>query len=165
MKQAMALETGGGHTSIKVFDTFYAEDLLAFGMENNIPVAVRLGEKMYSESGKIMPPVLATAIKNYKLYHCSSYEEAARKTGPIDTARAHRSGRLRAGPTDTYSRSSIVAAGDPYWRDFYERNHRAQDHFKLPSALAWDHKEDGILGELFDLKKLRKDAATAEKML
>ena len=105
------------------------------------------------------------AVKNYKLYHTSSYQDAMKKTGPIDTARAYRSSRLRAGPRDTYSRSSIVSADDPYWRDFFERNHRAQDHFKLPSAVAWNHKEDGILGELFDLKKLRKDAAAAEKML
>ncbi len=59
----------------------------------------------------------------------------------------------------------MVSAGDPYWRSFYERNFRAQDHHKLPSALAWDHKPDGILGEVLDLKKLRRNAAEASKML
>lgn len=164
MKQALALEVGG-YQPIDVFNSFYAEDLIAFGMENHIPVAVRLGEKMFSESGKSIPPVLASSIKNYKLYHSSTYQDAMKKTGPIDTARAYRSSKLRAGPHDRFSRSSIVSLDDPYWSEYYERNFRAQDQFRLPSALAWDHKQDGIVGEVVDLKTLRKNAEEARKLL
>lgn len=114
MKQALSLEMGG-YKSIEVFNTFYAQDLIAFGMQNNIPVAVRLGEKMFSESGEALSPALATAVKNYKLYHVSSYQDAMKKTGPIDTAGAYRSGKLRAGPSDRFARSSVVVADDPYW--------------------------------------------------
>ena len=34
-----------------VFPSFYAQDLIVFGMENNIVEAVRLGENMMSENG------------------------------------------------------------------------------------------------------------------
>ena len=89
-----------------------------------------------------------------------------KQTGPIDTALAYQSARFASNSSfDKYSRSSIVNADDPYWQEYYERNHRAQDHFRLPSALAWDHKEDGILGEILDLKKLRKDAEYISKKL
>jgi len=164
MKQAVSLEMGG-YKLMDVFNTFYAEDLVVFGLENNVPVAVRLGEKMFSENNQAIPQVLAGAIKNYKLYHASSYQEAMKRTGPIDTEKAYRSGRSSAGAGDTFSRSTVVSAGDPYWNSFYEKNFRAQDHHKLPSALAWEHKPDGILGEVLDLKKLRRNATEASKML
>lgn len=93
MKQAVSLEMGG-YKLMDVFNTFYAEDLVAFGLENNVPVAVRLGEKMYSENNQAIPQVLAGAIKNYKLHHASSYQEAMKRTGPIDTEKAYRSGKL-----------------------------------------------------------------------
>lgn len=75
-----------GFKPFEVLNSFYAEDLIAFGIENDIPVAVRLGEKMFSESKQKIPTALATAIKNYKLNHVASYQEAMKKTGPIDTA-------------------------------------------------------------------------------
>lgn len=68
-------------------------------------------------------------------------------------------------PYHKYSHTSIVNLDDPYWKEFYERNHKATDHFRLPSALAWDYKEDGFIGELFDLKKLRKDAEYLSKKM
>lgn len=93
MKQAISLEMGG-YKLMDVFNTFYAEDLIVFGLENNAPVAVRLGERMFSENGQTIPQVLAGAIKDYKLHHASSYREAMKQTGPIDTERAYRYGKL-----------------------------------------------------------------------
>lgn len=43
---------------------------------------------------------------------------------------------------------------DPYWIEFYKENYRTQDQYKLPSVYAWDYKEDGLLGEIVDIKKL-----------
>ena len=155
-----------GFKPYEVLNSFYAEDLIAFGIENDIPVAVRLGEKMFSESKQKISTSLATAIKNYKFNHVASYQEAMKRTGPIETAQAYRSARFQTNaPYEKFSRNSIVNEDDPYWREYYERNFRAQDHFRFPSALAWDHKEDGIIGEIIDLKKLRKDVDYINKNL
>ena len=51
-----------------------------------------------------------------------------------------------------------MSLDDPYWRDLMKRNYRTQDTFKVPSAMAWDHKEYGILGEIIDMKKLERNA-------
>lgn len=37
-----------------VFPSFYCQDLIIFGLENSIPEAVRLGEKMMSENGYVL---------------------------------------------------------------------------------------------------------------
>lgn len=65
-----------GFKQYEVLNMFYAEDLIAFGIDNDIPVAVRLGEKVFSESNKQIPTPLATAIKNYKMSHQASYNSA-----------------------------------------------------------------------------------------
>jgi len=67
-----------GQKPYEVLNAFYAEDLIAFGIENNIPVAVRLGEKMFSDSQQKISPALANAIKNYKISHSASYHEAVK---------------------------------------------------------------------------------------
>jgi len=51
------------------FPPFYFQDLVAFGIENNIPEAVRLGEHMMSTVGHKMPRDMAMAVKNYLLHH------------------------------------------------------------------------------------------------
>jgi hypothetical protein len=48
MKQCLQLE---GFKPIEVFDEFYAQDLIIFGMQHKIPEAVRLGEKILGENG------------------------------------------------------------------------------------------------------------------
>lgn len=119
---------------------------------------------MFSESDQKLSAALASAIKNYKLSNTANYRDAMKQTGPVDTASAYRSARLQStDPFEKYSRSSIVNVDDPYWQEYYDRNYKAQDHFRLPSALAWDHKEAGIFGEIFDLKKLDKDVQYLKK--
>jgi len=45
----------------------------------------------------------------------------------------------------------FVALDDPYWVKFYENNYKREDNWRLPSALAWDHKPYGIIGEALNL--------------
>ena len=40
---------------------------------------------------------------------------------------------------ENYSKSSLINNDDPYWKEYIDRNFRAQDRYKIPSALAWDH--------------------------
>ena len=52
MRDLLYIEYGRGFASAEnVFPSFYSHDLLIFGLENNIPEAIRLGEKMLSETG------------------------------------------------------------------------------------------------------------------
>ena len=41
--------------------------------------------------------------------------------------------------------------------EFYRKNWRREDNWRLPSIFAWDHKPRGILGEVFDLDKVERD--------
>jgi len=79
---------------------------------------------------------------------------AMKRTGPISTYRVYENLRVK-GTTDAYGKS-IMDADDPYWQQFFERNYRLTDRYKYPSSMAWDHKEYGIVGEIFDMKKLEK---------
>ena len=51
----------------------------------------------------------------------------------------------------------IFCADDPYFRDLTQRNYRREDRFKAPSVYAWEHKPYGILGEIFDMDKIRRN--------
>lgn len=92
------------------------------------------------------------------------YNAAMKRTGPINTSSVYKTTRT-LGFSGNYSKDSIVNMDDPYWQDYFARNYRAQDHYKLPSAMAWDHKEYGILGEIIDFKKVEENRkALAEYM-
>ena len=49
MHQALSIENT--YQTQDVFSQFYSQDLIIFGIENNIPEAVRLGEHMLGENG------------------------------------------------------------------------------------------------------------------
>lgn len=80
MKQALSLDLGG-FKSYEIFNSFFAEDFIVFGMHNNIPEAVRLGEYLLSESKQAISKDLQKALKNYKLNYSDQYREAMRRTG------------------------------------------------------------------------------------
>jgi hypothetical protein len=163
MKQALSLEMGG-FRSHSVFNSFYAQDLIFFGMDSDIPEAVRLGEHMLGELGQSLPTDIAKAVKKYRLNNNMKYNAAMKRTGPINTSSVYKTTRA-PGTSGNYSKDSIVNMDDPYWQDYFARNYRAQDRYKLPSAMAWDHKEHGILGEIIDFKKVEENRrALAEYM-
>jgi len=151
MKQALSLD--GTYQERSVFDSFYAQDLMVFGMAKNVPEAVRVGEKMMAENGASLSFEMARAVKNYQLNHGKAYQEAMKRTGPIaNTGAVYMNNRK----TDDYSRDSIVNMEDPYWQEFFEKNYRTQDQWKIPSVMAWDHKKDGLLGEVMDIDQLEQ---------
>ena len=97
---------------------------------------------------------MAKAVKKYRLEHNTQYNKAMKATGPINTMSVYMDNK---DSSSNDAQKSIVNLDDPYWREFYERNYRSQDKYKLPSQYAWDYKEDGFLGELIDLKKCQRD--------
>jgi len=151
MKQALALD--GTYQERNVFDPFYAQDFIAFGMEKNIPEAVRVGEKMMAENGASLSFEMAKAVKNYQLNHSKEYQEAMKRTGPITNMG---SVYMNNRETEGYNRSSIVNMEDPYWQEFFEKNYRTQDQWKIPGVMAWDHKKGGLLGEIMDIDQLEQ---------
>jgi hypothetical protein len=112
MHQALMLEDSSFKT-LDVFNSFYSQDLIVFGMKNNIPEAVRLGEKMLSENNGFLSFEMAKAVKTYKLEHSQSYQEAIRRTGPINYNNVY--SKLKPTSGDQYDRNSIVNMDDPYW--------------------------------------------------
>lgn len=72
MKQALSLEVGG-FKPVDIFNKFYAEDLIVFGMQNNIPEAVRLGENMLGENNESLSFEMAKAVKSYQMNNNMKY--------------------------------------------------------------------------------------------
>lgn len=165
MQQALSLEGGSGFKPVDVYNKFYAEDLIVFGMQNNIPEAVRLGEHMLGENGESLSYDMAKAVKSYQANHNVKYQEAMKATGPINTSSVYKNSRPDStSGSAAYTRSSIVNMDDPYWQQFYEKNYRIQDQYKLPSVHAFEHKEYGIISEILDMKKIDQNLKEAKQM-
>jgi len=49
-----------------------------------------------------------------------------------------------------------MAVDDPYWAQWMDKNYRREDNWRAPSAMAWDHKHNGILGEVLDFSRSEK---------
>jgi hypothetical protein len=101
---------------------------------------------------------VAKAVKKYRLTNNMKYNQAMQRTGPINTSSVYKTSKT----SGNYSSDSIVNLDDPYWQDYFSRNYRAQDRYKLPSAMAWDHKEHGIIGEIIDMKKFEQNRKAYE---
>lgn len=165
MQQALSIEGANGFKPLDVYNKFYAEDLIMFGMQNNIPEAVRLGEHMLGENGESLSFDMAKAVKSYQTNHNAKYQEAIKATGPINTSSVYKNSRPdTTSDTAAFSRSSIINMDDPYWQKFFEKNYRIEDQYKLPSAHAYDHKEYGILSEILDIKKIEQNLKEAKEM-
>lgn len=134
-------------------------------MSNNVPEAVRLGEHMLGENGESLSYDLARAVKTYQANHNIKYQEAMKRTGPINTASVYKNSRPESTSDSAgYTRSSIINMDDPYWQQFFEKNYRIEDQYKLPSIHAYDHKEYGIYSEIVDVKKLEQNMKEAKQM-
>jgi len=94
----------------QVFPAFYAQDLLIFGLENDIVEAVRLGEKMMSENGYTLSLELQKAAKNYMVTNAERYQQAIKKTGPIDNTTLYRRSKQNGDAAPV-----IMNMDDPYW--------------------------------------------------
>lgn len=66
MREVLALHLGDKFTQGS-FPTFYALDLISFGIERKQPDAIRLGERILEEQGAKMPKPLATAVRYFML--------------------------------------------------------------------------------------------------
>jgi hypothetical protein len=75
MKDVFSLEFGHGDfaSSQQVFPSFYCQDLIIFGIDNNIAEAVRLGEKMMSENNYTLSIEMQKALKEFLLNNTEKY--------------------------------------------------------------------------------------------
>lgn len=78
MRDVMHVELGehfvnsDAHKSDSSFPAFFALDFIKFGLERQIPVAIRLGELLLADhcpSDAKMPAELARAVKEYMVEH------------------------------------------------------------------------------------------------
>jgi hypothetical protein len=95
MKNALAVDGDDEFGSSGPLSTFYAQDLIRFGIRHNFPDAVRAGEKLMLETGEKLPREVAMSVKNYMLKHSDAYysREAMERSGPLDSAALYRSTR------------------------------------------------------------------------
>ena len=154
MRDVMSIEYGQAFVSDdNIFPSFYCQDLVVFGLENNIAEAVRLGESMMSQNGYRLSPEMQLAVKRYLIDNTQKYNEAIQRTGPIDNASLYKSTKKINSSDDV---PTILTIDDPYWQEFLSKNSKRHLSWKLPSVLAWDYKPHGIIGELIDMKQIEK---------
>ncbi len=122
MRDIYTTELGSDHafaSSQSVFPAFYAQDLIIFGIENDIVEAIRLGEKMMSENGYILDREIQKSVKEYLTHNFDKYNAAMKKTGPIDNTSLYRNIRNKR---DEESAPVFYNMDDPYWEDFILKN-------------------------------------------
>ena len=121
MRDVLSLEFGTNFANPKtVFSAFYAQDLIIFGLENNIPEAVRLGEMMTSEIGETLSRDLAMDVKSYLLENSEKYRAVMKKHGPIDNASLYLSTQRKKGSKDDVP--VFFNTEDPYWQEILQKN-------------------------------------------
>lgn len=109
-----------------------------------------------------MPRDLAMAVKEYMARNQEKYYDAAKYTGPISATQLYHQARASADPAA--AQPVFFSMDDPYWTEYYQKNYRREDNWRLPSVLAWDHKPKGILGEIIDFDRMERVLKEAEEM-
>ena len=138
------------------FPTFYAQDLVSFGLSNNLPEAIRLGEHVLALEGQKLPKHLQKAVRNYLLSEANGqrYRQSAQLTGLQDSASIY---ATEAG--EDFSKHAVFSKDDSQWMEWMAKNSRKQDHYRTPSAWAFDHKPYGLAGEVVDVKAYKEKLA------
>ena len=88
--------------------------------------------------------------------HQQGYRDAVHTTGPINNTSIYHQA-ASAGASTTEQGQNFISYDDPYWREFMLKTRKREDQWKQPSGWAWDHKEYGIVGEVIDMDRLRKN--------
>jgi hypothetical protein len=45
---------------------------------------------------------------------------------------------------------------DPYWNNMLKKNYKREDQYKTPQIWSWEHKPDGLMGEVYDMDAVRE---------
>ena len=123
MRDVFAVQLGEGFVNTEAersdssYPAFYAQDLIRFGLQKEIPAAVRLGELLMAEycpSDARMPQELSRAVKDFMLEHQDKYQAAARFTGPINATQIYHQARQ----SGSAEQPVFINADDPYLRQF-----------------------------------------------
>ena len=122
-----------------------------FGVKRNYPEAIRWGEKFMIEGGQKMPEDVGMAVRNYMLKNSESYyaKDVMRNSGPINNSALYHADNKN-------SASALFCMDDPYWQEYKKAHTKREDVYKTPSIFAWNHKQDGLMGELFDMEEIRR---------
>lgn len=145
------------------YPAFYAQDLIRFGLQKEIPAAVRLGELLMSEycpSDARMPQELSRAVRDFMIDNQDKYQAAAKYTGPINATQIYHQARQ----SGSAEQPVFMNVDDPYMHQFQRENYRREDNWRLPSIHAWDHKPYGIFGEILDLKRFETSMQDEQQM-
>lgn len=110
MRDILALELGQSfdvnfesNKTAAQFPVFFALDLINFGISSNQPAAIRLGEKLLSDSvahkDAKLPQDLAMSMKNYMLDYKNNmgYRDAMKITGPLNTSQIYHLANQQSG--------------------------------------------------------------------
>ena len=124
MRQLLSIELGEEFINTSdcntqaSFPAFYAMDLIQFGINRDVPGAIRLGEILLAENCENDPDVkipqeLTKMIRSYLFENQERYRKAIQHTGPINNTQIYNQGR-QSGDKDV---PMIFCADDPYFQD------------------------------------------------
>lgn len=163
-KQAFMQKTLSVHGRFQAtdFPAFYALDLVTFGLNKNLPEAIRLGEQVLQQEGHKMPKNLQRAVRDYLLTSSNGqrYRESMKVTGLQDTSAIY-----AANANSDYSKHAIFSKNDDKWMEWMAKNSRKQDQYRTPSAWAFDHKPYGLAGEVVDVNAYKQKLAKLDQFM
>jgi len=98
-----------------------------------------------------MPEDIGMAVKNYMLKNSESYyaKGVMKNSGPMNNSSLYHS------DNQSSATSGLFCMDDPYWQEYRKAHTKREDQWKTPSIYAWNHKQDGLMGEIFDMDEVR----------
>lgn len=118
------------HFSIKL-----AVYMVLFGAENNLPEAIRMGEKVCNDYGFVLPTWVESRVNKYLVHHSADYAATVSMIGPVNVASVYRKDLGKDALFDTHGVQTKY------------------DSYKAPSVWAIDYLPFKGLEEIVDLKK------------
>jgi hypothetical protein len=119
----------------EVFTAKHAIYMILYGIEHNLPLAIRLAEKICSDYGYVVPSWVELRLNKYLITHSKEYSETINKIPRVNVANVYKKNIHEKEVYDNYGVESVY------------------DAYKSHSIYAIDHQPFKGLEEIVDLKK------------
>lgn len=119
----------------EIFTPKHAIYMILYGIENNMPFAIRLAEKACSDLGYVLPSWVELRLNKYLLSNSKAYAATVTKIGPVNVANVYRSEIAKEKTHDDRGIESLY------------------DNYKAGSIYAVDYLPFKGLEQIVDLKK------------
>lgn len=127
----------------------FGVDLIQFGIKNNIPAAVSLGEDISAENQEMLSSELLYLLSQFKLDHAGRMNEGFKTPRVKTSSLTAKEEKYYFGPSSDQpfiptNYRQIVSASQ-HWRE----------RWRIPSIFVSDYKSFGVLEKIYDMSKFK----------